>query len=135
MDATEIFKPLVIQAGLMVFLTYWLAWARIGSIARGKVKQADVAKHGWQGWIKNAGDNYSNQYEMPILFFVVGILLYLSQSVTPLVLGLAWFFVATRIFHALIHISKNIIPLRALVFFIGGITLTAMYVLLAMAVF
>ncbi len=135
MEMSEIFKPMAVQAGLMIAVTYWLAWARIGSLVRGKVTRNEVARNGWQGWIKNAGDNYSNQFEMPLLFFVVCTLLYLSQSVTPFVVLLAWAFVVLRIVHALVHLSVNIILLRFLVFFSGGIVLTILYIILVGGVF
>lgn len=133
MDASEILKPLVVQAGLMVLLTFWLGWTRASSIKKSSMKE--IAQNGWPKLAQNASDNYTNQYEMPVLFFVVGILLYLTDAVTSLVLGLAWFYVATRIIHALIHVSVNIIPYRFLAFVIGGFALTALYIILAMAVF
>ena len=133
MDATEILKPLVVQAGLMVLLTFWLGWTRASSIKKSSMKE--IAQKGWPKLAQNASDNYTNQYEMPVLFFVVGILLYLTNSVTPLAIGLAWFYVATRIIHALIHVSVNIIPYRFLAFVIGGLALTGLYILLVMAVF
>lgn len=135
MENIEIFKPLIVQAGLMILTAFWLVWARVGSVARGKVDMKDVAKTGWQGWIKNAGDNYSNQYEMPILFFVVCFVLFLTSSVSPLLIKLAWAFVAFRILHAAVHLTFNHILLRFFLFFSGGLILTAMFLLTAQAVF
>ncbi len=135
MEPTDIFKPAIIQAGVMIAITFWLAWARIGSLVRGKVSRKDVAKNGWQGWIKNAGDNYSNQFELPILFFVICIFFFLTGQVTQMVVYLAWAFVALRILHALVHLSVNIVLLRFLLFFIGGLVLTVMYIILLKAVF
>ena len=136
MEQVEIFKPLIAQAAMMVLIAFWLVWARVGSMVRGKVKREDIAKSGWpQGWIKNAGDNYSNQYELPLLFFALCFVLYLTNSVTPLVMGLAWFFFASRVLHALIHLSKNVINARFLVFLLGAFALTALCVIAVCAVF
>lgn len=135
MDMIDIFKPVIVQAGLMIVILFWLAWARVGSILRGKVDMKDVAVNGWPGWIKNAGDNFGNQCELPVLFFVICIVLYLTNSVTPLTLGLAWFFVISRIIHAGIHLTFNHILTRFLVFFVGALSLTALVILTAKGVF
>ena len=135
MEMSEIFKPMLVQAAMMTILGYWLVWARIGSLVRGKITEKSVEKHGWQGWIKNAGDNYSNQFEIPVVFFVLCFALYLMNAVTPLALGLAWFFVGSRIVHALVHLSVNIIKHRFLVFLLGYFALTAMLAITLMAAF
>ncbi len=135
MDMSDIFKPLIVQAGLMILIAFWLVWARVGSVIRGKVDMKDVAKNGWPHWIEMAGNNFKNQYELPLLFFVVCIVLFLTNSVTPLILGLAWFFVFTRIVHTLIHLTFNHIFTRFLVFFSGALSLTALVILTAKGIF
>jgi len=126
---------MTVQAGLMIAVAFWLAWARVGSVVRGKVDMKDVEEHGWQGWMKNAGDNFNNQYELPLLFFALCFILFLSNSVTPLVMGLAWFFVISRILHAGVHLSFNLIPVRFLIFFLGVLSVTGLFILTVRAVF
>lgn len=129
-----ILLPLLAQAGLMIAITFWLAWARIGSLIRGKVKIADVRKNGWPSWIKNAGDNYTNQYEAPVLFMILCIVLMLMNQFNPIyvmpagIVVLAWTFVGLRVLHALIHLSYNNILHRFLVFFTSMIVLTIMFI-------
>jgi len=135
MEQSVIFQPMVLQAGLMVIVGFWLIWARVGSVARGKVDMKDVAKHGWQGWMKQAGDSYSNQYELPVLFFALCLILFLTNSVTLLAVTLAWVFAVSRIVHALIHLTFNHIMTRFSVFFIGVLSLTGLFILTARAVF
>ena len=135
MEQSTIFQPMVFQAGLMVLVAFWLVWARVGSVVRGKVDMRDVAKNGWQGWIKQAGDSYGNQYELPILFFVFCFILFLTNSVTPLAVGLAWFFAISRIVHAFVHLTFNHITTRFLVFFTGAIAVTGLFILTARSVF
>ncbi len=135
MEMSEIFKPMLVQAAMMTVLGYWLVWARIGSLVRGKITEKDVEKHGWQGWIKNAGDNYSNQFEIPVVFFVLCFALFLMNAVTSTVMLLAWLFVGSRALHALIHLSVNVIKYRFLVFLLGYFLLTALLVFALMAAF
>ena len=135
MEQSLIFQPMALQAGLMVCVGFWLIWARVGSVVRGKVSMDDVAKHGWQGWIKQAGDSYGNQFEMPVLFFALCFILYLTSSVTSAAVMLAWIFAVSRIFHALVHLTFNHISTRFSVFFIGVLCLTGLFILTARAVF
>ena len=131
----QLMAPMLIQVGLMLLITFWLAWARVGSVARKKVDMRDVSKHGWQGWIKQAGDNYSNQYEAPLLFFILCILMTLIDissrinSIDTLFITTAWVFVVSRFAHAIIHLSFNHILTRFLVFLIGVLCLAIMFVL------
>jgi hypothetical protein len=117
--------PMLVQAALMIVITFWLAWARVGSIVRGKVDAKEFERTGiWpHAWIRNAGDNYSNQYEAPILFFVLCFILMQLGAVTQLAVLGAWGFVGSRIVHALVHLTKNVIPLRFFAFLIGIIML------------
>jgi len=121
--------PMLMQAALMIVVSFWLAWARVGSILRGKLDAKEIARTGvWpRGWIRNAGDNYSNQYEAPILFFVLCFILIQLESVTSLAVLGAWGFVGSRYVHALIHLTKNVIPLRFLAFLVGIIMLCLLF--------
>jgi hypothetical protein len=128
----SIIAPMLVQASLMLLITLWLAWARVGSVTRGKVLMKDVAKNGWQGWIKNAGDNYSNNYEAPILFFIlcfVFLILEISTHVNVIgsfTITVAWVFVVSRALHAVVHLSFNHILTRFLIFFVGIMCLIIM---------
>ena len=127
--------PMLVQAGLTLLVSFWLVWARVGSVARGKVDMRDVAKNGWKGWIKQAGDNYANQFEAPILFFVLCIIMTFIDlstrvhSIGPVFRMVAWAFVFSRVVHAIVHLSFNHILIRFLVFFVGVLCLLAMFML------
>ena len=135
MEQSLIFQPMTVQTGLMVCVGFWLVWARVGSVARGKVDMKDVVKNGWQGWIKQAGDSYGNQFELPVLFFALCLILFLTNSVSPPAVMIAWAFAISRVAHALIHLSFNHIMTRFSVFFIGVLSLAALFILTARAVF
>lgn len=134
-EQIEILTPVVAQMILMILIAFWLVWARVGSIARGKVTMKDVSRDGWQGWIKNAGDNYSNQFELPVLFYAACFTLYFTNSVSDHAVHLAWAFVILRIIHAGVHLTFNHIMTRFVVFFLGAIALMALVWLCAKAVF
>lgn len=135
LEQIDILQPMVAQMALMVVITVWLVWARVGSVARGKVDMRDVARDGWQGWIKQAGDNYENQFELPVLFFAACLVLYVTNNVSDHAVLVAWAFVFFRLVHAIIHLSFNHILTRFIVFFLGGLSLFALVFLCVKAVF
>tara|TARA_Y100000031_G_scaffold149674_1_gene187878 strand:- start:256 stop:657 length:402 start_codon:yes stop_codon:yes gene_type:complete len=70
----------------------------------------------------------SNLFEMPVLFYVGG-LLYIALDMTgtfPIVC--AWAFVVTPIVHTCIHLSYNNVLHRLLVFGFGNLCVLAMWI-------
>lgn len=51
--------------------------------------------------------NYMNLLEMPVLFYVACLTLYVTKSVDALALALAWTYVALRVAHSLVHLTYN----------------------------
>src|SRR3954467_1766633 len=54
-----------------------------------------------------ANRNYMNLLELPVLFYVVCLLYYVTGRVEMDALTLAWGFVAARALHSLVHIGYN----------------------------
>jgi hypothetical protein len=75
-----------------------------------------------------------NQFQVPVLFYVLCFIFYALDSVTTTVLYLAWAFVISRIIHAYIHMSSNYVPARFRVFAIGFVIMTIMTILAVKAV-
>lgn len=92
--------------------------------------------------LDNAGDhvrvadrNFSNQFEIPVLFYA-GCLLALQLNIasTPIAV-LACLFVATRIIHSIIHLGSNHLRTRFRVFLLGCLSVFVMWVMLVMSIF
>ncbi len=79
-----------------------------------------------------AADNYSNLFELPVLFYVLCILLYVIGAVTIVQLVLAWAFVLARVVHSFIHVTHNRVRYRFLSFVVGAFILMAMWLLFAL---
>ncbi len=71
-----------------------------------------------EGVVK-ASNNLDNQFEAPVLFYALCFTLYLVDGVNQLTLILAWFFVASRLLHAYVHVNSNYVPVRMRVFAAG----------------
>lgn len=78
--------------------------------------------------------NYMNLLELPVLFYVVCIALYVTKHVSIFEVTLAWLFVATRVIHSGIHLSSNNVFHRMLAFNAGSFVLILLWVLFALAI-
>ena len=76
-------------------------------------------------------NNIRNQFEVPVLFYVVTLILWQLGEVGWLAQGLAWTFVASRVAHTIVHTGVNYVPLRRKVFTFGYLVVLAMALLAA----
>ncbi|PRD43004.1 hypothetical protein C5748_12320 [Phyllobacterium phragmitis] len=132
MSQTAIFWPMIAQTGL-IFVIYL-----IGSVRRLQAVKSGAAR---------AGDyklpftepapsatvirNLTNQFELPVLFYVVCLSLYVLNGATLVAVLLAWAFVVSRILHAAVHITSNDLRLRRPLFIVGFVINALMWVWLA----
>ena len=71
--------------------------------------------------------NYTNLFELPVLFFALMPLLFIFQKADYISLALAWLFVLLRYLHTIVHIWKNKIFWRMRIFATGGLVLLIMW--------
>ena len=76
--------------------------------------------------------NYMNLLELPMLFYVVCIVLYVTAGASTTTIALAWAFVVLRIAHSLIHLTYNHVIHRLTVFALSSTVLTMLWVLAAL---
>ncbi len=72
----------------------------------------------------------ANLLETPLLFYVVVLMIHVTDSTSSLFVGLAWAYVVLRFVHAFIHLGTNFVLHRFLSFGLGLVVLLAMWVLL-----
>ncbi len=75
--------------------------------------------------------NLSNQFEWPILFYVVCLLQLMNAEWNMLQLWLAWIFIMGRIVHSMVQIFTDNVRLRGMVFTINFLAVLVMWVLIA----
>lgn len=73
--------------------------------------------------------NYMNLLEFPMLFYVVGLMYFVSGRVTPTVMALAWAFVALRAAHSLVHVTYNNVMHRLVLFALSNFVLIGLWVM------
>lgn len=127
-----IFYPLLAQFALVFALLLMAAYTRYAAVKSGVIRYQDTALDNtrWPDRCRIFANCYANQFEAPVLFYVLCILVFLSGVSDSVMIGLAWMFVATRLVHAAIFIRSNHVRKRGAAFGAGVLVLMAMTALL-----
>jgi hypothetical protein len=132
MTGYEMFWPIIAHVVLIYILYGLLGYRRQRMLSAGKVRVSDYRENRGEPpeslFVKNS---LANQYELPMLFYVCCILLYMTEADNLIALVLAWIFVALRYAHAFIHVTSNRIRYRSPLFAAGYVVLGAMWAWLA----
>ncbi|GGE38056.1 hypothetical protein GCM10007276_14350 [Agaricicola taiwanensis] len=128
--------PLFVQVGLTFALMIWMGRMRVGAIRAGELQIRDMAlgERVWPARAQQASNAYHNQFELPVLFYVLTVLAIVSQKDDILFVILAWIFVITRLVHAWVHCTSNRVPLRMKVFVVGAVLLMVMWIIYALRI-
>ncbi len=110
MDQNDILIPLMALIGWTMLVLLLVPYQRIKAARKGQVTTQDF-KLGESGKVPEAtripNRNFMNLLEVPVLFYIVCLVLCLTQKGDALALQLAWAYVALRVLHSLIHLSYN----------------------------
>lgn len=79
--------------------------------------------------------NYMNLLELPVLFYVVCLVIYVTGITSPAMVVVAWAYVALRVAHSVIHISYNAVMHRLVAFATSNFVLIALWVMAALQLF
>ncbi len=82
----------------------------------------------------NAQYAFANQFEMPVLFYVVMTLAIVTQKADYVTIVLAWVFVVFRFLQAYIHCTSNNVRYRGLYFFVSTLALLIMWIWFAVRI-
>lgn len=132
MTGFEIFWPMVAHV-LLVFVLYaLLSVRRVGLVRAGKVQVSQFRENRDEPAeslvVRNS---IANQFELPVLFHVCCVLLYITEADNIVSLVLAWLFIASRYLHAFVHVTSNRIRYRRPLFMAGVAALGGMWIWLA----
>lgn len=132
MDQASIFQPMGALAALTFIVLTFVPLRRFRAAFAGKVKRDDF-KFGESanvpGEVSIPNRNYMNLLELPLLFYVLCLMLFVSERVTDLQLYLAWAYVALRALHSLVHLTFNHVLVRLSFFALSNFVLIAMWLL------
>jgi hypothetical protein len=130
MGAAAVLAPVFVQVILTFVILLWLGKLRYEAVRSGTVQLRDIAleNSSYPPEIQQVANAFRNQFELPVLFYLVSILALFTARASLTLVVLAWLFVLTRIFHALIHVTTNNVPRRFFTYFAGAAILILMWI-------
>lgn len=134
MIKTVIFWPAIAQAALMLASYAYLGGVRSAAVRQGVVEDTDFAPGREPAGSATGRRLIANQFELPVLFFVVLGFLFAVDGVSIVELALAWAFVALRLVHA-IGLIRGFLPLRHWSFLGAFLIVVALWADLAIRLF
>jgi hypothetical protein len=127
-----IFQPMGALALLTFIVLIQIPIRRFRAAFAGRVVPADFElgeSPRVPGDVSLPNRNYMNLTEIPMLFYVLCLMLYVSGSLNQAMLVLAWVYVGLRAVHSLIHVTYNNVFHRLIVFTISNVLLGTMWAL------
>jgi len=83
------------------------------------------------GTVSIPNRNYMNLLELPMLFYIVCLVLYVTGAASSLAIAIGWAFVAFRIVHSVIHLTYNRVLHRLAAFSAANVALVFLWVIAA----
>jgi hypothetical protein len=138
MRESDIFEPTIVLALLTFGVLGYMGYKRFSAGFAGRVKGSDF-RYGETANVPPdvavANRNLMNLLEMPVLFYVVCLALYVTGHVTSVTLYLAWAYVALRAAHTAIHLAYNRILYRFAPYALSNLVLLGLWLWFAAALF
>ena len=136
MSVQMVLLPGFVQVGLVFAVLLGMVAARTGSIKSGETKLRDIAlrQPNWPERATAIANCFSNQFEIPVLFYVLIALALPLRHADLIIVMLSWVFVVTRFAHAGIFVTSNDVRTRSLAWFAGVLVLFAMWVYFALKI-
>jgi hypothetical protein len=136
MTVADFLLPVFVEVLLIFVLLGLMGRARLASIARGEVKAEDIAldNRNYDARARQFANCFSNQFELPMLFFTLIAFILITRAGDVILLVLAWIFVLTRLAHAYIHTTSNNVRWRFGAYGLGVTALAVMWVIFALKI-
>jgi hypothetical protein len=133
MTVQAILLPLFAQVLLTFVLLFCMARFRMGDFKAGVARPDNISlrEANWSPRTMQFANSYSNQFELPVLFYVLTILAYVTHLAGLIFVILAWIFVICRYAQAFVHVTSNKVRVRGLFFIISAIVLAIMWAIYA----
>jgi hypothetical protein len=109
MSAQMVLLPVFVLVGLTFALLLWMASARTRALTGREVSIKDIAlgQPNWPARVTQIGNSFRNQFELPLLFYVLIALVLPPRHADLFIVLMSWVFVVTRFVHAGIFVTTN----------------------------
>lgn len=132
MSIPMILAPLFVQVLLTFAVMLGMMYHRTGALMRGqtRIEQISNREPAWPSYATWYGNSFSNQFELPVLFYVLTVLSMITRHADLLFVILAWVFVVLRILQAVAHVTTNNVQWRGGYYGAAALVLLAMWLIL-----
>jgi len=131
-DKYLILWPMAAMAGLTFAVLSMVPLFRAGDVSAGRLGISDF-KMGESDRVPDAtrlyNRNYMNLLELPVLFYVVCLIVFVTATATTIKVDVAWAFVVFRTLHTLVHLTINRVLLRLSLFSAATFVLMVLWIL------
>jgi hypothetical protein len=136
MSLASVLLPVFVQVALTFVLLLWTGGSRLGAIRSKQTKTSDVAlgQGNWPDRVMQVGNSFDNQLQLPVLFYVLVTLAWITRKADLLFVVISWVFVISRLVHARIHTTTNEMRVRFYAFATGAFVLLIMWAIFALRI-
>ena len=131
MTMKALLYPLLVQVALTFLVMFRMYAQRSSEFRAERIRPEEVAtrRQASERLRSSAAssDNFSNQFEMPVLFYTAVVLAVTLLVQDLLLVMLAWVYVGCRVIHAAIHLSYNDVMHRFYAFALSAFVLLGMW--------
>jgi hypothetical protein len=118
-----------------LFALVAIVFLRMRSLRFAAVRTGEVSVKYYQAFSEGAepdaarvvARNFANLFEVPVLFYVISLMTYVTHRVTWWMVALAWLYVALRYAHSYVHLSFNDVIVRFGLYLASGVVLALMW--------
>jgi len=102
---------------LLTFVVWVVLYSRrIPFIKNNNIDLNNTNSNDWKdmqpAYVKTPADNFSNLFELPVLFYAIVLYLFTTKNVDGFYVVMAWIFFGFRCLHSLVHCTKNVVMVR-----------------------
>jgi hypothetical protein len=136
MTIQMVLLPVFVQVALTFAMLFWMGSVRSRSVTKGETKIRDIAlgQQAWPTRTQQISNNYHSQFQLPLLFYVLVVLAWITRQADLIFVVMAWVFVVSRLAHTYVHTTSNHVPTRFKVFAVGVFVLLAMWIIFAVRI-
>jgi len=130
MSPEDIFLPVIALILWTLVYTGFMGVYRVKSAKAGHVDPrafktyADTSS--FSDTMRKMSNHYDNLLMMPMLFYVIAMMIYVTKTVDGFFVGCAWLYVALRFIHSFVHLGKNNPIHRFMPFALSAVVLLVM---------
>ena len=136
MSVQSVLLPVFVMIGLTFALLIGMVGTRRTALVsrQSRIKDIALGQPNWPERATQIGNCYRNQFELPVLFYVLIAIALPIRHADLVIVILSWVFVIMRLIHAGIFVSSNDFGRRSMAWIAGALVLLIMWVYFALKI-